>query len=497
MKMDNIGKVAREDPLIVQHGNYWMQKNVGNKLKRGAYISQIMRLCARLLINLREYPISEEPTLWSYLKASHLDNIVKATLKVADAISDDNLQKPSNARKLGFYIKRVINCQIGIAIMTNNETSRKEAEDLLKTMEIFWGTRIAKLSNVLLEEKKYNKNQPLPKPDDIAILNKSIEDTINNLNLNVETFENFTSVVEAISAKLVVYNRRRVGEVEAIRLTDYEKIRKGEAPEHLVGQLTDFEKKLLKEQEVMTVRGKTGRGVPIILPKITKQGLKFLTDRKIRKDGVIRAYNCLAKACSKAPLSSPELITSTTLRKYMATITQVLDLKPNEMTWVLDHLGHSMDVHKIYYRKTQIAKLLLIQDTNQVGRFKDKSLTDVQMEDVVFNRDTETMVNFQASEVIDSDIFDETKMDSDSEEDTRKSQRKRPCITTKAKWSEEEEAEIRELFKKFINKKIRPTPAQCLKAIAISKEKGGVIWRRKKDVLKKKLFRIIDKLNKQ
>jgi len=38
------------------------------------------------------------------------------------------------------------------------------------------------------------------------------------------------------------------------------------------------------------------------------------------------------------------------LRKYMATITQVLDLKENQLQWVIKHLGHTMDVHKLHYR---------------------------------------------------------------------------------------------------------------------------------------------------
>lgn len=42
-----------------------------------------------------------------------------------------------------------------------------------------------------------------------------------------------------------------------------------------------------------------------------------------KKDSVIRAYDALVVACNKAKLHDPTRITSTTLRKYMATITQV------------------------------------------------------------------------------------------------------------------------------------------------------------------------------
>ncbi|KAK6191260.1 hypothetical protein SNE40_002994 [Patella caerulea] len=513
MNMDMIGTVAREDPLIVELGNQWIQKNVGNRLKRGAYTGQIMRLCARLLINLREItPITEEPIFWNYLKASFFDDIVEATLKTANAISEDNLEKPSNACKLGFDIKKLINGKIGISIMTNDEPSRKEAEDLLKTMEIFGGTRVAKLSNVILEQRKYEKHKQLPNPDDIEELNKSLECSLKGLDLTTTTLENFTNVVEMVEAKLVIYNRRRVGELEAIRLADYENRKKGEAPHHLVGQLSEFERKILTEQEVMTVRGKTGRGVPVILPAITKAPLSYLTDSSVRSacgissknvyvfagkgEGVIRAYNSVLKACSRAPLKSPQLITSTNLRKYMATVTQVFDLKPNEMNWVLDHLGHSMDVHKIHYRasseileKTQIAKLLLLQDSNQIGKYKNMSLKDIQIEDLVMDDQVQSPV----TEDFDKQVFEESQMDSDCEEIKDK---RKPAVSIKVKWTPEEDEEIKQLFKKCILKKKRLSPKDCQKALERSKLNGGVLWKRKKDVLKKKMFRLIDKLNK-
>ena len=67
-------------------------------------------------------------------------------------------------------------------------------------------------------------------------------------------------------------------------------------------------------------------------------------------EGILWAYDSLKKACQLANLSEPTRITSTSLRKYMATVTQVLDLKDNQMQWVLNHMGHTMDVHKIHYR---------------------------------------------------------------------------------------------------------------------------------------------------
>lgn len=53
----------------------------------------------------------------------------------------------------------------------------------------------------------------------------------------------------------------------------------------------------------------------------------------------------------------------------------------------MDHLGHTMDVHRVHYRQTSdiiervdIAKLLMIQDMGLVGRFKGKKLEEIQFD---------------------------------------------------------------------------------------------------------------------
>ena len=57
------------------------------------------------------------------------------------------------------------------------------------------------------------------------------------------------------------------------------------------------------------------------------------------------------------------------------------------MQWVCDHMGHSFDVHRTYYRavsdvleRVQIAKVLLIQDNNVVSKYQGKTLNDIQLE---------------------------------------------------------------------------------------------------------------------
>ena len=177
MKMDSVGNVARKDPLIIHLGNQWMQKNVGNKLKRCAYTSAIMRL---LHVNLRKLKPLPDPCMSNYLTSKHFDTVFHATILTSASNIDDeeDLLKPSNALKLGFDLKRLADGKIGHALTTGNKAEREEAEDFLKMMQIYWGSRITKLAIVILEQRKYGEEVHLPHPEDIKELYMYLQRTL-------------------------------------------------------------------------------------------------------------------------------------------------------------------------------------------------------------------------------------------------------------------------------------------------------------------------------
>ena len=49
-------------------------------------------------------------------------------------------------------------------------------------------------------------------------------------------------------------------------------------------------------------------------------------------------------------LKSPDVITSISLRKYVANLSQLVDMDENEMGWLAQHLGHDLHIHKEFYR---------------------------------------------------------------------------------------------------------------------------------------------------
>ena len=101
----------------------------------------------------------------------------------------------------------------------------------------------------------------------------------------------------------------------------------------------------------------------------------------------LRGHDCLSSAISQCQLKCPEGIRSTKLRKYAATVSQILDLNKNEMEWLAQHMGHDLDVHKNYYRLqdhtielAKISKLLLAIDEGNGRQFMGRKLDDITLQ---------------------------------------------------------------------------------------------------------------------
>lgn len=82
-----------------------------------------------------------------------------------------------------------------------------------------------------------------------------------------------------------------------------------------------------------------------------------------------------------------EYLTSTQLRKHIATLSQILNLIHNELDQVADILGHDICVHRDNYRLPEatvqlarISKLIFAVDKGCLGILQGKSLDGIQIE---------------------------------------------------------------------------------------------------------------------
>ena len=81
-------------------------------------------------------------------------------------------------------------------------------------MELEW---CSKLARVNLEERRRNKRVELPLPSDVKKLSEYLKTELESFNKGNVTFENFKKGTILAEAALITYNRRRPGEVQAMR----------------------------------------------------------------------------------------------------------------------------------------------------------------------------------------------------------------------------------------------------------------------------------------
>ncbi|PIK48407.1 putative proteoglycan 4-like [Apostichopus japonicus] len=280
-------------------------------------------------------------------------------------------------------------------------------------------------------------------------------------------------------ASLISYNRRRPGEVQAISLW-------------------------LAHIQFFICSFRCGKFVPVIVPAYIKPLLEFITDSVVlhtagistsnyvfanNRSGVIRGGYAMVVMTNEAPLTKPERIRGTNMRRFMATMSQGLNISAQQQRWVVDHMGHTLDVHNIHYKSTldviervDISKLLLMMDLGQIGHFKGKRLDEIQFEELLGQ--TQSGATSEASERQDDEAEQEEDYLPELPEEDEESllifdhtkKRKRRTSKPRHKWTHEEIDELKQLFDIYFRKDKTAGEKAVKKAMERSREREGTVW---------------------
>ena len=148
---------------------------------------------------------------------------------------------------------------------------------------------------------------------------------------------------------------------------------------------------------------KRPKKIPVIITEDVKNGIMVLNKTRdeggVHKDNEfvfamnngksnksLRGHDVITNVCSKMDFKEPRLITSTNLRKYVATISQLVDMNETEMGRLARHLGHNIHVHKDFYRLPDttlelavVGNLLMAFDEGRAHLFKGKNPRDIKL----------------------------------------------------------------------------------------------------------------------
>ena len=410
MRMDVIGRVVRSDPLILALGKKLCPSHA-HDIDRHNALREHMRRMGRLLIQLRLQDKDPDATLKKYMDPQQFHNVFEATKVLAGMdMKTNTMLLPSLALKVGHDLKKcamILKCE---ALETADGLLVKKTEDFITLLEATWPDITAPAHRVM-NEVKQNKAKLLPLTEDIMKLSAKLKETGHTCldKLQQARASSFTSehkgywnkLNEVALAYLILFNRRRSGEVSKMKVKNYSE-RQAPGNQGDIHQcLSEVEKALCKAFTRIEITGKKGKTVPILLTSEVEKWISTLLEFReaagvletnpflfarstFSSEGHIRGCDVMRVWSQDAGAQQPELLRSTKLRKQVATVSQIVNLKKNELDILAKFLGHDIRVHREFYRLPQetlqvakVSKLLLACESGQ--NVSGQSLDDIQV----------------------------------------------------------------------------------------------------------------------
>ncbi|XP_067043919.1 uncharacterized protein [Acropora muricata] len=410
MRNDTISSVARQDQLISNFGAAILEK-VG--IKNANFVSQRMRQLARLLQTLRVQSKRTDACLEEFIDTSMFDAVVDAVKVLCrfDAESRLEIGIPSLALKLGHNLKRCAQVLKSSALRRKDEETIKRAKRFLDLYEADWTSKISSRSLASLLSRKQNKIEYLPLAEDLSLLRKHLDSKIVALSkvlTETKTVESWNKLAKATLARIIIFNKRRSGETATLEIEQFQgRPDWSKCSSSLKESLTPLERRLCERLDLIEISGKRSRKVPILLTPETKTAVELLIEKRpdsIPQEnkfvfaratkgslGHLRGWDSVSDNVKEiqASLKKPKEITSTKLRKYIATVSQAAALTEVDVDWLARHLGHDVRVHREFYRLhestaelAKVSKLLMAVDSGNIKGVLGKSLAEMTVEDI-------------------------------------------------------------------------------------------------------------------
>ena len=412
MRHDKISRIAKSDMIIIAFGEKLCSKH-GHDNENHNYIRQKMRELARLLQEVRKQLKNQEMSIIQCIDPQLFRTIVESSKSIAGFDESSNRYgTPSLALKIGHSLQKCIKIVIGRGIETENKEMQNKAEELLKLTEMNWTEEVSANALKTLHEEKRNKSQTLiPLTEDVKLLGDYLRSQADIQSQKLSSCTDveqikclWMSLSEISLTQTILFNRRRSGEVSKMKVKDFAAQHQADIDSSMGTYLTDLEKNLCRSLFRVEIDGKRGRTVPVLFPSQVKENIDLLNTKRLlvtESDNPflfprlnfgsmmhIRGTDCLRKYADDCGALAPERLRSTKLRKQIATMSQIINLKDNELDILANFLGHDIRTHREFYRlpeaTVQIAKVSkLLLSMEQGGRNLEmgQSLDDISLDE--------------------------------------------------------------------------------------------------------------------
>lgn len=400
MRNDVITLTVKNDKTILQFGKRLCEK-LGHHSHNHNYIAQRMRELARLMIAVQDIK-PDVRKLEEILYPEYWDTLLNAVRNVAGYNENSHgYQVPSLPLKLGHSLSKCAKILRNMAIMENDSERKQKADEFFNLYNDEWGERITSHALETLQTAKFNKPKLLPTVQEVTTFHKFLKSKLDSI-LKKENINDYRELAEICLVQLILFNRKRSGEVERIKVAQIKSMyESAEVDDEVKKSLSKFEVALLKTHKRIEIRGKRGRKVPILLTNemvnAIEKLMKMREELGIKSDYLFigkgcllpfRGHDCMRKLANQCrPDLLNTLMRSTNLRKQLATMSQILNLSLRDQDVLAKFMGHDLSVHREYYRLPEstlevakVAKILHCINEGKLSSVKDSTLDELQLE---------------------------------------------------------------------------------------------------------------------
>ncbi|XP_076850568.1 uncharacterized protein LOC143500340 isoform X1 [Brachyhypopomus gauderio] len=400
MKHDEVSAVIRNDKYILLFGEQMFNKLNPSSTKND-YIRQKMREVGRLLLEARR--LTPIRSMEDFVLPSNFPHVIKSVRAVSGHCEETNTYRiPSLALKLGHSLSKIATSVECSAIITGRERLAEDARSFRVLQEHKWNESISAAAGTTLNEAKMNKPQVLPFTEDVKTLHSFLNTEMTKYQHALKDHSDvktYASLCKLVLAKVILFNRRRGGEASRMKLESYVSRVKSPVHEDLASGLSDFEKKLCEHFQRVEIRGKRGRKVAVLLTPDMVNCMDLLVQHRdicqVPEENVhlfarpnalssYRGSDVLREFGESCGARNPSALSSTKLRKQIATLSTVLNLKDNEMDQLASFLGHDIRIHRQYYRLPEstlqlakMSKLLIAMERGTLSEFQGATLDEI------------------------------------------------------------------------------------------------------------------------
>jgi hypothetical protein len=479
---DKISLVAKEDKLICMFGAQHLRTHPGEHFTN--VVSRKMRELAKLLVEVTRLN-PDINSLEQVLKPQYYDTLVRATKIVARY--NETSQKfaaPTYAMNIATTVKQC--CRIAL-LQSRSKNSKEGAvqtasvqadiKSLSKLIKDNWKIDISSQAADDLHVKKWNKTI-VPLAADIKIfkdylsgVSKQSSDILTKSEgrANVEAFN---KLVEATFCRVLLLNRRRPGELQRIKLNDYNNC-DSDKYEEFDKTLTPTEKILVDQLKRIVIRGKREREEPVLFTTEVQEDIKTIlsvrhmyvaenNDLLFVKVGgsTVCGYKTVENYAKASGAKNYKALTYTHLRNLLATMAQLFTMTESEIEQLATLIGHSPSGHKNnnklpsdVYQIVKISKLLLLMQDGKANKYQGKASNEIE-----FNLDEEITRNLKDNQGGLSHIsLGRDEPPASQETSHKKSKKKRILVP----WTTEQKNVVTKYFKDHIKCKKPPKRFEC------------------------------------